>query len=170
MTEKIGINPERTMVSWDGQSRPVDFVGSFPSKGYVDRPYVFLDEKRAEANGVLVEMEPNAATKILYVVDQNVRFQDIAIAGSGWFLGIKPNGEIINMKVGEHLQDKNPVVEHGANWTFCWISGPEGLEILDVTEPPFNPEMEKEIKRGSAEDNLPAKFWQRFDQLHQTTK
>ena len=158
------------MVSWDGQSRPIDFVGRFRSKGYVDKPYVFLDEKRAEANGVLVEMEPLSSTKVLRVIDKNVKFQDIAIKGSGTFLAIDPEGKIITIEVGKHLEDKNPVVECCGGWVFCWIAGEKGLEILDVTEPPFNPEMEKEIKRGSAEDNLPAKFWQQFDQLHQITK
>lgn len=146
------------MVSWDGQSRPVDFVGTFPNKGYVDKPYIFLDEKKSEANGVLVEMEPYSSTKILRVVDKQVKFQDIAIKGGGWFLGINPEGNISVIQVNEFLEDKNPLVEYGAGWTFCWLAGGRGLEILDVTEPPFQPAMEEEIPLWS--NQLPEEFWE----------
>lgn len=160
---ELSINPERTFVSWDGQTRPVEFVAIFPSKGYKDKPYIFLDDKKTEANGVLVEMQPNAVTKILRIVHPTVKFQDIAISGSGWLLEINKEGEIVTLEVGPHLEDKNPLVENGSGWTFCWISGPQGLEILDVTVPPFSPSMETEIPEYS--DQLPPQFWQQYDNL-----
>lgn len=167
MTEPLKIDPERAFVSWDGQSRPIQFTGTYPSEGYSDKPYIFLDDKEKEANGVLVEMQPKAVTKVLRVIAPNFRFQDIAISGSGWLLAINPEGEIVTLEVGPHLADKNPLVEFGSDWTFCWISGPQGLEILDVTVPPFVSSIEEEILKYS--DQLPPSFWQQYDNLKQKT-
>lgn len=146
-----------------GEARPIEIKGEFQSKCYVDIPFNF-NENGLDVSGVLVIIYPHAATKVLTVLHPSVRFEDAAVAGSGWFLGVNPEGRIVQTRLDTSNRSRD-LIDYGAGWTFCWISDADGLVVLDTTEPAFVPSMEKEVVRGSESDQLSQEFWMAYDRL-----
>lgn len=150
------------IVQIDKEQHPIKWGNVYEHEGYRDRTYTFTDEMGKEANGVLVEFEPGAATPVIKVVHDEVVFKDVAIEGAGWFLGIEPGGDVVSYEVGPKAEI-NPLIKYGQGWVFCWISGSDGMKVLDVTTPPFQPSMEIIMEEDSPE--LPQTFWQKRAEL-----
>jgi len=153
---------EGPVVQINGEQHPIKWGDVYEHEGWRDRTYTFTDEKGEEANGVLVEFEPGAATPVIKVIHDEVKFEDVVIEGSGWFLGIDPEDNVVCYEVGPNAEI-NPVIVYGQRWFFCWISGPDGMKVLDVTTPPFQPSMEIIIEEGSPEP--PQEFWKKRAEL-----
>jgi hypothetical protein len=158
---EIGFNPEKNTITMNGESRPVLFgKPEKPNSEYSILPYKFTDEKGQEADGCVFEISPHGSTTVMRVVNEDVRIQEIAVSGSGWFMGMSPDGEMIVQEVGEKV-DENPIVDQTKGWVGVWIAGENGMKVLDITTPPFNPSMEVAVKRE--DDKLPQDFWKEYD-------
>lgn len=128
-----------SIVQVGGEQHPIKWGDVYEHQGYRDSTFIFTDEKGEDANGVLVEFyEPGAATPVIKVIHDKVIFQDLAIEGSGCFLGIEPEGDVVCYEVGPKVEN-NPLIVYGRGWVFCWIGGPDGMQVLDITTPPFQP-------------------------------
>lgn len=167
MSAELGINAARTQVSFGGRMHPVTFgEAQQPEPASYDiLPYTFQDEKGNQADGCLFEIKPFKSTTVMRVTDETVHMQEIAIKGHGWFLGINPAGEILVQEVGDLAE--NPLIEQRKGWVGVWIAGKDGMEVLDMTAPPFNPSMETPVKRE--DPAIPAIFWGEYDRLKTAT-
>lgn len=151
------------LVHHEGKPYPVAWISEFESKGYVDATFV-LKEKELDVNGALVVIEPHSATKVLRVLHPSVQFEDGVVAGSGWFLGVSPERKVVQTRVYTSKYSGR-LIDYGAGWTFCYISDKNGLAVIDTTHPPYTPDMEVEVLRGSENDSLPQEFWKAYDRL-----
>ncbi len=138
-----------------------------PTEEYAIRTYTFLGEKGEKADGCLFEIIPHGSTTVMQVIDETAESQEIAVKGRGWFLGINPEGEMTVQEVGDNIVE-NPLIGQRKGWVGVWIAGSTGMEVLDITEPPFNPSMEISVKRD--DQAIPSKFWEIFDNLKTPTK
>jgi hypothetical protein len=158
---EIGFNPEEDIITIDGTSHPILFgEADKPNAEYSILPYKFTDETGEQADGCVFEIAPHGSTTVMRVVNEHVRIQEIAVSGSGWFMGMNPEGEIIAQEVGENV-DENPIVDQTKGWVGVWIAGENGMKVLDVTTPPFSPSMEVAVKREDAQ--MPQDFWKEYD-------
>ena len=168
MEPTIGIDRDRQNVVIGELAHPIKFGDVLqPNAEYTIRTYTFEGIKGTTADGCLFEIKPHGSTTVMRVIDETVRIQEIAVKGRGWFLGINPNGDVITQEVGDHLEE-NPLVEQFKGWIGVWIAGEEGLEVLDVTEPPFNPVMETPVER--ADQTIPPEYWEQYDGLKTPAK
>jgi hypothetical protein len=128
-----------------------------PNNEYKIRPYRFKDDELAkEADGCLFEIKPHGSTRVVKIIDEEFSVLQTAIKGKGWCLTRNPEGEVTAWEVGEDM-DENPQMEMSKGWAYCWIAGREDLEVLDLSQPPFDPKVEIVIEEGA--DTLPEKFW-----------
>ena len=81
------------------------------------------------------------------------------VEGSGTLLAILPNGEI---QVTE-VDAKSGEVSEGAGWVDCWIAGPNGLKILDISSPAFQLDFEDSVPID--DPSLPIEYWQKYHEL-----
>ncbi|HSX40897.1 MAG TPA: hypothetical protein VLF68_04790 [Candidatus Saccharimonadales bacterium] len=163
MAGEIGINAERTAIRTGGTEHPISFGGvEEPNQEYKIRTYSFPGEKGKEADGCIFEIKPFGSTTVMRVVD-DVHLREIAIKGNGWFLGVDADdGQMVPYEVGEDVVE-NWEVQQKKGSVGVWIAGKDGLEVLDITEPPFSPKMETPVERD--DQNLPSGFWERYDEL-----
>lgn len=155
----------RSTVSIDGKAHPVTFGENFrPNNEYNIAAYSFSDELGKKSDGCVFEINPRGSTRVMKITDANLTCQRIAIKGSGWFLGVSPEGEVISYELNA-TSEENPLIQLSNGWVDCWIAADEGIEVADVSTPPFKPEMEKQIPLDDA--SLPPKFWQIYKQLKQ---
>ena len=168
MTNELRINEERNNVTIGNDTHPIKFGEIIqPTKEYKINTYAFLGEKGIKADGCVFEIVPYGSTTVMHVTDEAAKSQEIAVKGKGWFLGINPEGEITVQKVGENMIE-NPLIEQWKDWVGVWIAGSTGMEVLDVTEPPFNPSMEISVKKD--DQTIPSEFWKTYDRLKTPTK
>lgn len=167
MEAKLGIDVVRATVKIDDEVHPVSFGEIIePNPEYKIRTYSFQGEKGTQADGCVFEITPHGSTTVMRVVDGSVRLQEVAVKGHGWFLGINPEGQTIIQEVGE-IRAENPLVEQANGWVGVWIAGLEGLDVLDITEPPFKPSMETAVERN--DQTVPSAFWDKYDALKSPT-
>lgn len=169
MKDRFGIDTTHKNVTVDGNTYQIEpgktIDGS--TKDYKIHPYTFLGEKGTRADGCVFEIFPHGSTNVMRVIDETSKSQEIAIKGKGWFLGVSPDGEMIVQEVGESVIE-NPLIEQWKGWIGVWIAGDAGMEVLDITEPPFNPSIETPVKRD--DQNIPSNFWETYDNLRTPTK
>ncbi len=146
-------------VSHQGILCPAHVTAQYEQPGSEDPTF---DLKGVDANGTFAAIEAHQSTAILQVIHPTVNFEDGIVGGFGWFLGINPEGNIIEIPVE---RSRSQLVDYGAGWTFCWIAGSDGLVVQNSTEPKFHPDMEVAIERGSDKDTLPPEYWDRIDEL-----
>jgi len=163
MEAKLGIDADRIHIRVGDDTHPVSFGEVIePNAEYKIRTYSFQGEKGTQADGCVFEITPHGSTTVMRVVDESARLQEVAIKGSGWFLGVNPEGQVIIQEARWH-EEENPLVEQMNGWVGVWIAGAEGLEVLDVTEPPFKPSMETSVVRD--DQAIPPDFWEKYDVL-----
>lgn len=168
MKDKLGINEGHKSVMIGADTHAIAFGEIIkPTKEYKIHTYAFLGEKGTKADGCLFEIIPHGSTRVMRVVDENVNMQEIAIKGKGWFLGIATKGDISVREVGENVNE-NPVIEQQKGQIGVWIAGDAGMEVLNITEPPFNPSVETLVERN--DPTIPPKFWEKYDSLKNPTK
>lgn len=156
---------ERSTVLIDDQLHQISFSEGFgPTNEYKIVPYVFTDEKSKSSDGCVFEIEPRGSTRMMRITDADFTCQRIAIKGSGWFLGVNPDGEVVEYKLNSNSK-QNPEIELTKGWVDCWIADDKGMEVADVSTPPFRPEMEEEIYLN--DPSLPVEFWNFYRKLKQ---
>lgn len=132
--------------------------------GFTIDAYVYRDRK--DADGAVLKFEPGSYARVLQVA-HGWRFEDTVVKGSGWFLASDLDGKIKVRRVsaGENL---SPIV-YGDGMVTTYIAGKEGLEIHEMSTPPFDPEItEIEVLEKSSEGQLlNPKFWQVYNLLRQ---
>jgi len=164
MTEDdIKFNQDKTSVKFKGVEHLVSFGGRFsPNTEFTIATYSFSDEKGKESDGCVFEIKPEGSTRVMMVISKDLSCQRIAIKGSGWFLGVSPEGDVVHYRL-DSKKEENPQFELHEGWVDCFIAGDEGMEVADVSTPQFNPEMEREIMLDSSE--LPPEFWKLYKEL-----
>lgn len=168
MKDKLSIDTEHKNVTIGTNTHPITFGEIIkPTEEYRILTYTFLGEKGTRADGCVFEIAPHGSTIVMRIIDETTKSQEVAIKGKGWFLGIYPDGEMIVREVGENIVE-NPVMEQEKGWVGVWVAGDAGMEVLDITEPPFNPSMETPVKRD--DQNIPSNFWKTYDNLRASVK
>lgn len=160
--EELGIKHRVTV---GGEERPIKFGEVVrPTGEYEIRTYRFEDEYGQEADGYLFAIKPGGSTRVVKITDPEFTVEQIAVRGSGWLLALNPEGEMIRLEVGGDVKE-NPLVKMSKDWSYCWIANPSGngLEVLNVDRPPFNPDVE--IVLDFEDQRLPSNFWSSFNEL-----
>ncbi len=140
-----------------GKPHPFVFGEVIPHPWGDDKTYTFTDELGEQANGVIIEVAPRQATQVVRIAHQATRFEDIAIEGAGWWVGIDTDGNVEVYEMGPHLKD-NPLIVTTFGMTYCFVAGDSKLIVADVTTPPWNPSVEEIIPENDS--RLPEAFWQ----------
>lgn len=155
----------RSAVSIEGKTHPISFGENFrPNNEYNIAAYSFTDELGKQSDGCVFEIKPRGSTRVMRIVYPRLTCQRITIKGNGWFLGVNPNLEVITHRL-DASSEENPLIELSQGWTDCWIADDDGMEVADVSTPPFKPEMEKQIPLDGP--SLPPEFWKIYKQLKQ---
>ena len=155
----------RSAISIDGQSHPITFGENFrPNGEYNIAAYSFSDELGQKSDGCVFEINLRGSTRIMKITDGDLTCQRIAIKGNGWFLGVSPEGEAVSYELNA-LSEENPLIELSKGRVDCWIAADDGIEVADVSTPPFKPDMEKQIPLD--DPSLPPKFVEMYRKLKQ---
>lgn len=155
----------REGIEIDGKYHPISFGEEFrPNSQYNIALYSFTDEKGQESDGCVFEISPRGSTRVMRIIDENLTCDRIAIKGSGHFLGVSPDGEVVDYELNSE-SDENPLIEISKGWTECCIAGDDGIEFADVSTPKFDPKMEVEVP--FEDSSLPVEFWKKYKELKQ---
>lgn len=153
-------------VSIDGREHPITLLDTIvPNDGYYFRPYAFTDELGKEADGCVFMIYPYETTRTVYVKEDK-KFEDAVIRGNGWFHAVSPEGEVITY--GFTQSEKSRMVEYGKGWVITWIAGADGLDVLNLTTPPFTDSAEVAVEVGSQVSEgktIPQKYWELLRKL-----
>ena len=164
MSVELGLkeNGYRSVV-FNGEAHPVNWpaVMPDPSGNFTRHGFGFVGKLEKQAFGFILEISSNAASNICKVT-KDIIMQQIAVKGQGWLLAISPEGEVIEHEVGKHLNE-NPLFTAKRDWVYVWIAGQEGLEVLDVTEPILQAELETIVTK--LDEGIPPLFWERYSAL-----
>lgn len=168
MEDRLAIDGEHKNVTIGKNVHPIKFGETLePTKEYKIHTYTFLGEKGTKADGCVFEIAPHGSTRVMLVVDEKVDMEEIVIKGKGWFLGIDSTGDMGVREVGEDMIESRNI-EQKKGQIGVWIAGDTGMEVLNITEPPFNPSMETPVKRD--DPNIPSEFWRIYDNLRASGK
>lgn len=133
-----------------------------PNEEYTIADYSFTDEKGKVFNGCVFEIKPYGSTRVMRITDSELTCQRIAIKGRGKMLRMSPDGEVFCDDLNANTEE-NPLIELKQGWVDCCIAGDEGIEVADISTPPFKPEMETEIPLDDS--TLPPEFWRMYKEL-----
>lgn len=115
--------------------------------------------KRIDCDGAVLKFGPRSYARVLRVAE-GFEFTDVVVRGDGWFLSHGVDGKVAvrRMMAGRTL---SPNV-YGNNMVTTYVAGKDGLEIHEISTPPFKPEVtEVEVEEGSPEGQaLNSQFWQ----------
>ena len=136
-----------------------------PNEDYRIFAIKYLDETEEQADGALFEISPNRACPIMSITKEGYTARRQVVEGSGTLLAILPNGEI---QVTEVDTKSGVVFSEGAGWVDCWIAGPNGLKILDISSPAFQEDFEDTVPID--DPSLPIEYWQKYHELIATTR
>ncbi len=148
----------------DGKDHPIEFRGTIrPTHGYRIRPFSFEGDLGQEADGSLFDIEPGFATRIAKITDPEFSVKQIAISGYGCLLALNPEGKVVDFLMEDN--QKNPLVEMGEGWTYCWVASHsgDGLRVVSLNQPSFSLDVEEIIAYESPQ--LPREFWNRYCEL-----
>lgn len=146
--ERLGIidttletSPSEFAIIYGDQELPVhlnDDTTEFKPGVFVTT-FTFLDEHLTrQGDGAYIELEPNATTGI-QSFDDSTTFIEVVKNGSGVWIGLSPEGNFVKIHV-EAGDPNPPVIAYGEGWKGTWIAGDDGLEILELCTPPYNPD------------------------------
>ncbi len=124
-------------------------------------PYTFVGDRQAKVDGVLWTIPPGQSSRVVRVEKAGGIFQDVPIEGSGYFLSIDPEGEIISYTFAHPIVDST-MVEYGPGWVTTWIAERE-FKVVGLTTPPFQENMESFIPIDDPQ--LPSEFWVKYWKL-----
>lgn len=96
------------------------------------------------------------------IIEEGVKCEEMAVGESGFFAGIDLDGKIFALPVGTD-QEENPLVAQKTGSIGVWIAGEKGLVVANITQPPFDPRYEEEVKESDA--RIPPKFWEIYKKL-----
>lgn len=138
-----------------------------PNREYSIHTFQFKDERGRNSDGALFRIKPGGSTRVQRIIDDAYTSEKIAFKGSGTFLGISPEGTVKELPL-DASHEENPLVIIGPGWVECWVAGQEGLEVVDVSTPPFREDMEKEIPYMHMDNALGlSEFWSAFNRTKQ---
>lgn len=129
------------------------------------RPYTFLDELRAQADGCVFQMDPWCSTRPA-LITQDPRCSEIPINGSGYFLGVSPEGVLVKRRFDSTNRDL--MVEYGRGWFLAWVAEQRGMSVLNLNYPPFTDDMETIAEMDAVmvgDVSIPREFWREFNKL-----
>lgn len=106
------------------------------------------------ANGARFVLEARASTRGMRYVDRNLQSVRAVTRGSGWYLGVMPSEQLVLHKV---KADEDMTIGLSRGSVDCFVADERGMEMVDISWPPFEPKMEVEVERGDLD--IPDKFW-----------
>lgn len=155
---------QNPIVSVRGGNHPAEFLGRFAKEEYEDLPFKFLDEFERVASGNCLHVYRWGITPVMRLVAPGVVMQEVASGWWGWSVRVDSNGKVIAQRVGPGLKN-NPGIQHETGSVHTWIGGSDGLEVLNLTVPQWNKDMEERIIMGSKNDDLPREFWKQIEEF-----
>lgn len=168
MAEKIKFDGNEPSVTTNKEKHPISFGEKFKvNNEYEINLYSFTDEKGKDSDGAVFEIEARGSTSVMKITDPNFACERIAVKGNGWFLGVSPEGEVVTYNLDADFSNgkKNPQIGLSSGWVDCFIAGDDGMDVVDVSTPPFDPKMEEKISINSPD--LPPLFWNIYKQMKQ---
>jgi hypothetical protein len=163
----ISLIINKSEISRNGQNEAIRFDLKEEHFGYTIEPFVFEGENKLKCNGCKFTIIPGAASDVAEV-RKNVSIMETPVKGSGWLLAVEPNG-LVNKYRFSNIQNTgiSTSFELPFGSVSVWIADPQSvLEVVNVTEPPYHPEMEEFYVEN--DPNIPDKFWQEYWGLKQT--
>lgn len=136
-----------------------------PNQPYRIFAIKYTGENELDADGALFEVDPNSATPVMHITKAGYRARRQVVEGDGICLSILPSGDI---HIFEVSANKGNILEQGAGWVDCWIAGPNGMKILDSSEPAFQLSFETPLVVD--DPSLPARYWEKYRELTDRSK
>jgi hypothetical protein len=150
----------------DGTFHPIEYdLGSELTERDPDEAYrifaiKYVDALQATCDGALFEIDPNGATPIMHITQPGYTAIRQVVEGSGTALCILPTGQIKSFELNA---TNGGMLSENEGWIDCWIAGPEGMKIIDMSNPGFQLDFETSIRADS--DLLPAEYWAEYHRL-----
>lgn len=114
------------------------------------------------SDGCLFDIEPNSSTRAMKTTERGYLSQRCVVEGSGWLLGTTEAGKVFWHPIDVE-DESNGIIELSVGCVDCWIAGPKGLKVVDISSPPFQPNFEIEQLE---ENNEPSSlFWTTYNDL-----
>lgn len=160
----IGRDSAGSMVV-DGVLHPIQTDGVIPVNGYRIELISFTDEIKGIKDSCRFIIPSHQSTRTQHIVG-DVEFRDRVIGGSGVFLAVDPEGRVLRMPISQ--SDSKTEVVYGKGWTITWVAGKGDLEVVQLSTPAFQPEMEEEVKPGDTEVSrtlIPTEYWRKYEAL-----
>lgn len=120
----------------------------------------YTDDAETKGDGALFEIDPNGAMPVMHITEESYHAHRQVVEGSGTVLAVLPSGEVKQFEVDA---DSGSSLEQGAGWIDCWIAGPNGMKIVDSSQPGFQLSFEKSVQID--DPSLPSEYWDRYHQL-----
>ena len=120
----------------------------------------YTDDAEKEADGALFEIDPNGKTPIMHIIKEGYTASRQVVEGDGTVLSVLPSGDIKEFKVGGVTAEP---LNQGEGWIDCWIAGPDGMKVIDRSQPAFQLDFEHSVPVD--DPSLPAEYWERYHGL-----
>lgn len=133
--------------------------------GFIFRPYAFSDVLRQQADGCVFQMDPWCSTRPA-LIEENSRCLEIPINGSGYFLGVSPEGVLVKRRFDS--TNRGLMVEYEKGWFLAWVAEQRGMSVLNLNYPPFTDDMEVIAEMDATHVNgtvIPGEFWREYHEL-----
>lgn len=99
------------------------------------------EDLAATMDAAILTIAPEKATPIQRWLkpDNNPgrTFIEKPIGGSGTWIGVNPDGDVVQYDFNEESLDEPGLIVYGPGWIGNWIAGEEGLEILEICVPAY---------------------------------
>lgn len=173
MTEKqrVAIDLPAGKLTVDGKTRGIKAGEIIPTKkdhfNYEIKLWEFTTEDgqgvETNSDGCLFVIEPYSSTHAMKIVKEGYKSQRCVVKGSGWYLATNfGNGSIEWVRVSAD-DENNGMVEMPVGCVDCWIADENGMEVVDISEPRFQPDFEVEQHEEDAQPS--AFFWEVYHEL-----
>lgn len=126
--------------------------------------YGFLE--REDIDGATLKLESGSATRVLEVAE-GWTFTDVITKGDGWLVSADKKGgvRVKRLIAGRNLE---PIV-YTEGLVAVYIAGETGMEIVEITKPPYSEKAEKEVlEKDSVGSSLNPDFWKVYKMLLRT--
>lgn len=166
--EQVKLIGELTSLVGD-LSHDVIFKPPRQRDGYKIVQFNFLSELKDRGSGCVFIIEPNKATRVVHVVDDEEVFSDIPISGRGHFLAIDSDKEVHYQYFDLDKNSKPEGVEYKKGWTIVWIAADTEFKVLQKCTPhPFDPKFEVGVDKdsiGAHNISIPSEFLTKYQEL-----
>lgn len=149
----------------DGQFYKVKSLGPEPTEpgyGYSIEPFEFEGQLKEQKDAAKAKIFPNSNTPPQYV-EREGKITDYPLKGKGMLLCMRPEGKIEKINYDENKNEKNLKIEYGKGCYICWAAGEEGLEFIEICEPPYKPGDLKNLDIDS--EDIPEEFRKAYKSL-----